>query len=71
MSPQPSGKVTREQLESKFREVTGGVQEGIEDTKSQALAVGVAVAVAVVAIAFLIGRRSGNKRSAVVEVRRV
>ncbi len=73
MSPSPTtpNTVTREQLEAKFREVTGGVQEGIEDTRSQALAVGLAVAFAVIGLVYVIGRRSGNKKSAVVEVRRV
>jgi hypothetical protein len=35
------------------------------------MTVGLAVAVTLVALVFLIGRRSGRRRSAVVEVRRI
>jgi len=64
-------RITRDQIEAKFRELTGGVTDEVEGVKSQALTVGLAVAVAVVAVVFLIGRRSGRRRSAVVEVRRI
>jgi hypothetical protein len=70
MSPE-NQKITREQLQEKFREVTGGVQDEVSGVRSQAMTVGLAVAVAVVAVTFLIGRRSGRRRSAVVEVRRI
>ncbi len=63
--------ITRDQIEAKFRELTGGVTEEVEGAKSQALTVGLAVAVVAVAVIFLIGRRSGRRRSAVVEVRRI
>ena len=45
--------------------------EEVEEAKSQALTVGLAVVVVAVAVIFLIGRRSGRRRSAVVEVRRI
>ena len=70
-SVRPEEKITRDQIEAKFRELTGGVTEEVEGVKSQALTVGLAVAVAAVAVIFLIGRRSGRRRSAVVEVRRI
>ncbi len=57
MSPE-NQKITREQLQEKFREVTGGVQDEVSGVRSQAMTVGLAVAVAVVAVTFLIGRRS-------------
>ncbi len=64
-------KITRDQIEAKFRELTGEVNEEVASTKSQALTVALAAGVAVVAVVFLIGRRSGRRRSAVVEVRRI
>jgi hypothetical protein len=70
MSP-AEDKITRDQLEAKFREVTGGVTDEVEDVKSQALAVGLAVVVVSVAVVFLIGRRMGRRRSTIVEVRRI
>jgi len=64
-------KITRDQLEAKFREVTGGVAEEVDDVRSQAMAIGLAVVVASVAIVYLIGRRRGRRRSTIVEVRRI
>jgi hypothetical protein len=64
-------RITRDQIEAKFRELTGDVADQAESTRSQLVTVGLAVGVAVVAVVFLIGRRSGRRRSAVVEVRRI
>jgi hypothetical protein len=70
MSP-ASERITRDQIEAKFRELTGEVADEAESTRSQLVTVGLAVGLAVVAVIFLVGRRSGRRRSAVVEVRRV
>jgi len=70
MSP-ASEPITRDQIEAKFRELTGEVADEAESTRSQLVTVGLAVGLAVVAVIFLVGRRSGRRRSAVVEVRRV
>jgi len=70
MSPADE-KITRDQIEAKFREMTGGVTEEVEGAKSQALAVGLAVVVVSVAVVYLIGRRRGRRRSTIVEVRRI
>jgi hypothetical protein len=64
-------KITRDQLEAKFREMTGGVTEEVDEVRSQAMAIGLAVVVASVAIVYLIGRRRGRRRSTIVEVRRI
>jgi hypothetical protein len=63
--------ITRDQIEAKFRELTGDVSEEVESTKSQVITVGLAIGVALVAVVFLIGRRNGRRKSAIVEVRRV
>jgi len=63
--------ITRDDIEAKFRELTGEASDELESARSQAVTVGLAVGVALVAVVFLIGRRSGRRRSAVVEVRRV
>jgi len=70
MSPEPQ-KITRDDIEAKFRELTGEASDELESTRSQAVTVGLAVGVALVAVVFLIGRRNGRRRSAVVEVRRI
>jgi hypothetical protein len=64
-------RITRDDIEAKFRELTGEVSTEVEETRSQVITVGLAVGVALVAVVFLIGRRNGRRRSAVVEVRRI
>jgi hypothetical protein len=63
--------ITRAHLESKFRELEGGVNESKQAVASTLIAVGAAVAIGVVAVAFLLGRRRGKKKTTVVEVRRI
>jgi len=70
MSPADE-KITREQIEGKLREMTGGVSEEVEGVKSQALAIGLGVVVVSVAVVFLLGRRMGRRKSTIVEVRRI
>ena len=69
MTP-PEQKITRDQIEAKIRDITGGVTDEVEGAKSQALTIGLAVAVASIAVVYLIGRRRGRRKSTIVEVRR-
>lgn len=64
-------RVTRDDLETKLREIKGEVDTTATAAKPVGLAVGVAVAVAVVGLVYLLGRRSAKKKTTVVEVRRV
>lgn len=64
------GKITREDLEAKFRELTGDVDEKAEEARSTAITVGAVVAAAVIVGVFLYGRRRGRKSTTIVEVRR-
>jgi len=66
-----SERITRDDIEAKFRELTGEVAEEVESTRSQVVTVGLAVGVGLVAVVFLIGRRNGRRKSAIVEVRRI
>ncbi|MGD0882473.1 MAG: hypothetical protein ABSB09_12980 [Acidimicrobiales bacterium] len=68
---QTEERITRDQIEAKLREMTGGVSEEVEGVRSQAMAVGLAVVVVSVAVVYLIGRRRGRRRSTIVEVRRI
>lgn len=70
MSPD-SKPITRDDIEAKFRELTGEANSEVEAVRSQALTIGLAAVVGLVAVVYLIGRRSGRRRSAVVEVRRI
>ncbi len=70
MSP-GTERITRDDIEAKFREMTGEVSDEVQSARSQAVTVGLALGVLFVAVVFLIGRRNGRRRSAVVEVRRL
>ena len=64
-------KITRDDIESKLREIRGEVDEVGSASKSYVMAGAVLALTAVVAGAYLLGRRRGKKRTTVVEVRRV
>jgi tetrahydromethanopterin S-methyltransferase subunit F len=66
-----SDRITRDDLEDKFRELESGVVEHAESARSTVLAAGIVAAVILLVIAFLLGSRKGRKRSTVVEIRRV
>ena len=66
-----TGRITRDDIESKLREIRGEVSEVGSASKGYVLAAGVVALTAVVAGAYLLGRRKGKKRSTIVEVRRV
>jgi heme/copper-type cytochrome/quinol oxidase subunit 2 len=66
-----STRITRDDLEAKFRSVQGEVEEQKASAISTAVTVGAVVVVGVIAVAFLFGRRKGKKRTTIVEVRRI
>ena len=63
-------KITRDDLEAKFRQLTGDVEDRAESAKSTVVAIGAVIAGAVVLGVFLFGRSRGRKKTTVVEVRR-
>lgn len=63
--------ITRDDIESKLREIKGEVDTTTDQAKSYAMAGAAVVVVAVAAVAFFIGTRRGKKKTTVVEVRRV
>ncbi len=64
-------KITPADLEAKFDELQGDVNEQAESARSTAATVGAVVAVVVVLGVFLLGKRRGKKKTTVVEVRRL
>ena len=65
------GKITRDDLEAKLRELKGDVGATTETVKSYALAVAAVVLVGIAAVAFVAGRRRGRAKSTIVEIRRI
>jgi hypothetical protein len=64
-------RISRDDLESKFRELEGGARDQVASARSTAITAGVIGLVLLLLLAFLLGRRRGKLRSTVVEIRRV
>jgi hypothetical protein len=62
-------RITPADLEAKFRELQGDVEETADSARNYAVIAGVVVVVVVVAAAFFLGKRKGRKKSTFVEVR--
>lgn len=68
---QAQTRITRDDLEAKFRAVQDEVNTKVDDRK-QTLVAGVAVAGLILLLAFfLLGKRSGKAKTTLVEIRRV
>jgi hypothetical protein len=65
------GRVTRADLEAKFGELQGDVEEAGEAAKGVGLVVAGVVAVAILGLVFVLGKRRGRKKTTTIEIRRV
>lgn len=63
-------KITRDDIEQKFKDLAGDVDDKADEAKGTAIAIGAVVAAAVVLGVFLFGRSRGRKKTTIVEVRR-
>ena len=63
-------RISRDDLESKFRALQADIQGRAADKKQSAIAIGSAAATVVVILAYLLGRRKGRRRASRVEFRR-
>jgi hypothetical protein len=64
-------RITRADLESKFRETQNGLQGKLSDKKQTLMTVATTGGVVLLIIFFLLGKRSGRKKTTFVEIRRV
>jgi hypothetical protein len=64
-------KITRDDIESKLRELQGEVDTNLESARTVGLAAGIGVAILLVLVAYMLGRRRGKKRLTVLEIRRI
>jgi hypothetical protein len=64
-------RITRDDLEAKFRELEVDARDQVASARSTAVTAGVVAALVLLLLAFLLGRRGGRQRSTVVEIRRV
>jgi hypothetical protein len=64
-------KITRDDLESKLRALQGDVKSKVDDQKSTMMAAGAGLGTLLLIIFFLLGKRSGKKKTTFVEIRRI
>jgi hypothetical protein len=65
------GRITRDDLERRFAALQGGIRDKVADRKRTLVtAAGVGAAVLLL-IVFLLGKRSGKRKTTLVEIRRV
>jgi hypothetical protein len=64
-------KISRDDIEAKFRELQGEVEVVGEQAMNKVIVAGAVIAVVVVVVAFALGRRRGTKKRTVVEIRRI
>ena len=64
-------RITRDDLESRFRQLQDNVQGRVDDKKRTLMTVGVVGGVVLVLVFFLLGSRRGKKKTTLVEIRRV
>jgi hypothetical protein len=67
----PTQPVSRADIEASLRAIQTGVEDKVKSKKTRIIQGASAAAIIVVLLVYLIGRRSGRKRSTVVEIRRV
>lgn len=66
-----TARISRDDIEAKLREISGDVDERVESARPQILAGAVGGVILVALVAYLLGRRGGRRRSALVEIRRI
>jgi hypothetical protein len=64
-------RITRDDLQAAFSKVVGDGEQTARDAAPQTALIAGSIALGVIAIVYLFGRRSGRKRSAVLEIRQL
>jgi len=64
-------KISAQDLENKLRSFQGQVQGKVDDKKSTLLAAGTGLATVLMILFFLLGKRSGKKKSTIVQIKRL
>jgi hypothetical protein len=64
-------RITREDIESKLRQLKGDTEQVAQAQKTNGIIAAVIGGIALVALVYFFGRRSGKKKSAFVEIRRL
>ena len=67
----PGTKITRDDLEAGIRRLQGDAQERVNDKKKTLVTIAGVAGVVLVLVVFMLGKRSGKKKTTLVEIRRV
>lgn len=67
---EPAEKISPKDLENKLRAFQGDVQKKVDDKKSTLVAAAGGAAVVLMLLFFVLGKRSGKKKSTLVEIKR-
>ena len=71
MTGNGSGRITRADIEAKLRAIRDDIEPVGEQAKGGLMAVAPVMAAVLIVGAYLLGKRSGKKRRAVIEIRRL
>lgn len=71
MSTAEAPRITREDIETKLRQLKGDAEEVTNAQKTNGIIIAAVGGVLVLALAYFLGRRRGRKKSAFVEIRRL
>ncbi len=71
IAPTTPTQITPDDLRDKLQAFQGDIQGKVEDQKTSIATVAGGVGMALMIIMFLLGKRAGKKKSAIVEIRRV
>ncbi|HVT76344.1 MAG TPA: hypothetical protein VHD87_04885 [Acidimicrobiales bacterium] len=71
MTTAEAPRITREDIETKLRQLKGDTEEAAQEHKTQGIVIAIVAGVVVIALAYFLGRRRGKKKSAFVEIRRL
>lgn len=64
-------RITRQDLEDRFRSLQDGVTKQVDDAKQPLLAAGALGGLVLLVIFYVLGRRSGRRKNTLVQIRRV
>lgn len=67
----PTGRITRADIEAKFRQIQGDVETGVESGRDIGKIAAIGGAVLGVVVIYVLGRRHGRKKRTIVEIKRV
>jgi LPXTG-motif cell wall-anchored protein len=71
MTTAEAPRITREDIETKLRQLKGDTEEVAQSQKTNGIIVAALGGVLIIALAYFLGRRKGKKKSAFVEIRRL